>query len=70
MKKLILSNLGLNLSSLENLAIACNDLPNLTCLDISSNNLMVEHLTWFLQKIDGANQLRILNIGYNSAKSN
>jgi Leucine-rich repeat (LRR) protein len=55
LKKLVMSNLGFDLKCLEDLAAANSDLPNLEVLDISSNNIPVEHMTLFLQKIDRAN---------------
>jgi Ran GTPase-activating protein (RanGAP) involved in mRNA processing and transport len=68
MKKLTLSRLALNGDCLDIIGDAVLQLSNLQHLDLSANGLARGPFVNFFVKIDNKNQLRSLNIAYNSLK--
>jgi len=66
LRVLVLSKLGMDLNAVKSLGETVSKLSGLTQLDISANSLKASHLVTFFHLIMGKNNLKSLNIAYNS----
>lgn len=68
LRTLVLSKLGMDKASVEALGKAIQELDYLEQLDISANALQGQQLIAFFEALSGKNDLRSLNIAYNSGQ--
>ena len=66
LRKLTLSYIGIDSSSLDGLAECTNSLVNLQALDISCNRLNISAINSYLKKTLRKSNLKYLNLSFNS----